>query len=208
MVKIDIGRYIDELKGFANEGGDIDLYSLKKELISLNESSTIFDNFEKESMSIDKNVMQQIEDLSLLIRIRNLASKIKDKRNINDKLHSIHFNLNLLKNSSLSNTSSIKNILDVLLYNNDSKLDNVINELNDFKAKLDEVKKHYKNLLPKSLDNKLEIENKYNKHIEKLHSIHKKQKQALISAIKLFLRFSKKHINNLKKFKNDRQKHQ
>ncbi len=208
MVKIDVENYINELKGFVNEGKDIDLYSLKKELISLNESSTVFDNFEKESMSIDKNVMQQIEDLSLLIKIRSLASKIKDKRKINDKLHSLHFNLNILKNSSLSNTSSIKNMLNIFLYNDDSKLDNVINELNDFKSKLDEIKKHYKKLLPKSLDNKLEIENKYNKHIEKLHSIHKKQKNALISTMKLFLRFSKKHVNNLKKFKNNRQKRQ
>ena len=207
MIKIDIEKYINELKGFANEK-DIDLYSLKKELINLNDSSKVFDNFEKESMSIDKDAMQQIEDLSLLIKIRSLASKIKDKRNINDKLHSLHFNLNILKNSSLSNTSSIKNMLNIFLHNDDSKLDNVINELNDFKVKIDEVKKHYKNLLPKSLDNKLEIENKYNRHIEKLHSIHKKQKQALISTIKLFLRFSKKHVNNLKKFKNNRQKHQ
>ena len=92
-------------------------------------------------------------------------------------------------------------MLNIFLYNDDSKLDNIINELDDFKSKLDEIKKYYKNLLPKSLDNKLEIENKYDRHIDKLHSIHKKQKQALISTIKLFLRFSKKHVNNLKKFK-------
>ena len=74
MVKIDIEKYINELKGFVNEGKAIDLYSLKKELISLNESSIVFDNFEKESMSIDKDVMQQIEDLSLLIKIRSFQN--------------------------------------------------------------------------------------------------------------------------------------
>lgn len=195
MIRIDIEKYIDELRGFATEEKDIDMYSLKKELLSLSESSKVFEDFEKESMLIDKEMLKQVEDLSLLIKIRSLASEIKDKSRINEKLHSLHFNLNFLKTSLMANNApSLKNVLDIFLYNDDSKIDTIIDELNDFKIKLDEIKKHYTNLLPKSLDNKLEIENKYNNHIDRLHSIHKRQKGALISTIKLFLKLTKKHI--------------
>ena len=199
---MNIEKYIDELRGFSSEGKEIDLYSLKKELINLSQSSGVFENFEKESMVIDKDVLSQIKDLSLLIKIRNLASEIKNKKLINDKLHSLHFSLNILKNAS--NISSIKNALNIFLFNDDLKINSMIDELNDFKAKLDEIKKHHSNLMPKSLDNKLEIENKYDKHIEQLHSIHRRQKNALISTVKLFSKLTKKHITNLKRFKNNK----
>ena len=109
MIRIDFNKYIDELKNFANEGKELDLYSLKKELVDLNEFSKVFDAFEKETMFIDKDTIKQLQDLSLLMKIRNLASEIKNKKQINDKLHSLHFNLNLLKNMLLENsTKTIK----------------------------------------------------------------------------------------------------
>ena len=202
MGKIDIEKYINELRRFEGNGKELDLYSLKKELTNLNESSKVFDDFEKESMVVDKEVLKQIQDLSLLIKIRNLASEIKKKKQINDKLNSLHFNLNLLKNNlSINNTKSIKNTFHAFLHDDKTKVDVIINELNDFKAKLEEIKMHHLNLFSKSLDGKLEIENKYSKHIEQLHSMHKKQKDALVSAVKLFLKLTKKHIKNLKSFK-------
>ena len=70
-----------------------------------------------------------------------------------------------------------------------------------FAAKEAEIKKHHLILLPKSLDNKLEIEGKYAKHIEQLDSIHSRQKDALISTVKLFLKLTKKRMKNLQKFK-------
>jgi len=202
MANIDVERYIDELKGFADDAKEIDLYSLKKELAGLSEASHVFDNFEKESMSIGKEELSQIQDLSSLIKIRNLACEIKDKKAINDRLHSLHFNLNLLKNADASDSKPIKNAFGAFLHNNETKIDNIIDELNGFKAKLDEIKKHHSSLLPKSLDNKLKIEGKYNKHIENLRSIHKKQKNALVSTIKLFLKLAKRHVKKLQKFKN------
>lgn len=205
MIRIDIEKYLNELGDFGTEEKEPDLYSLKKEIINLNKSSKIFENFEKESMIIDKNVLSQIQDFSLLMKIKNLASEIKNKNKINEKLHSLHFNLNLLKNSTDKKT--VSSVINLFLYNHETKIDTIIGELNDFKKKLDEIKKHHSNLLPKSLDNKLEIENKYSKHIEQLHSIHKKQKSALISTAKLFLKLTKKQIKNLKRFKNNSIKH-
>ena len=202
MAKSSIENYIDELRGFAKEGKEMDLYSLKKELMHLSESSKVFEDFEKESSYIDKDLLRQIGDLSSLIRIRKLASEINNKKEITQKLHSLHFNLNLLNNASITNgISSIKNVIDIFLHNGDTKIDNMINGLNDFKIKINEIKKLHSDLLPKSLDNKLEIENKYKRHIEQLHSMHQRQKGALISTVKLFLKLTKKHIRNLQKFK-------
>lgn len=199
-MKIGIGNYMLNQEGF-EEDKDMDLYSLKKELDILNSSSKIFDNFEKESMHIDKDALEQIEDFNLLLKIRKLSSEIKSKKAINDKLNTLHFNLNILKNSDANGIKPIKNIFNLFLYNNETKIDNIVNELNDFKHKISQIKKHHENLLPKSLDNKLKIEGKYGKHIEKLHSIHARQKNAFISTIRLFLKLAKNHIKTLQKFK-------
>ncbi|HLD18975.1 MAG TPA: hypothetical protein VJB90_03115 [Candidatus Nanoarchaeia archaeon] len=202
MASIDVENHIEELKGFAGNAKDVDLYSLKKELTGLSEASHVFDNFEKESMSIGREELSQMQNLSLLIKIRKLACEIKDKKQINDRLHSLHFNLNMLKNADAGSLKPIKSAFDAFLHNNETKIDNIISELNDFKTKIDGINKHHSNLLPRSLDNKLKIDGKYGRHIEKLHSIHKKQKNALVSTIRLFLKMAKKHIKSLKRFKN------
>jgi len=153
-------------------------------------------------MHIDKDALEQIEDFNLLLKIRKLSSEMKGKKAINDKLDTLHFSLNILKNADSNDIKPLKNIMNLFLYNNDTKIETIIRELNDFKHKINEVKKHHENLLPKSLDNKLKIEGKYNKHIEKLHSMHKRQKAAFISITKLFLKLAKNHIKNQKRFKN------
>ena len=204
MAKNDVEGYLDELSAFADDAKGMDLYSLKKELLNLSESSHVFDNFEKESMSIGREELSQMQNLSSLIKLRNLAREIKNKKEINGKLHSLHFSLNLLKNTD--DTKALKNSLDLFLYNSDTKIGNIISELNDFKHKINEVKKHHENLLPKSLDNKLKIEGKYDKHIEKLHSMHKRQKTALVSLVRLFLKQAKQHIKTLQKFKKQGEK--
>lgn len=189
MVKIDVASYIERLRSLSEEKEE-DLYSIKKNLNSLSESAGAFDDFEEESVKINKDSLSQIEDMSLLLKIKSLASGIRKKKEINERLHSLHFSLNLGKN----NASAMNGAFDMFLRNNDTKIENIIHELNDFKAKLGEIKKHHSKLLPKSLDNKLEIEDKYDGHLEKLHSIHKRQKLAFISLTKLFLKTAKGHI--------------
>src|SRR3989338_2848245 len=127
MASIDVENHIEELKGFAGNAKDVDLYSLKKELTGLSEASHVFDNFEKESMSIGREELSQMQNLSLLIKIRNLACEI------NDRLHSLHFNLNMLKNADAGSLKPIKSAFDAFLHNNETKIDNIISELNDFK---------------------------------------------------------------------------
>ncbi|MBI2558076.1 hypothetical protein HYW20_02030 [Candidatus Woesearchaeota archaeon] len=188
MASKDVERYIDELKG-ANEA---EFYSLKDELISLSRSSKVFENFEREHMVIGREVLHEMQDLSSLGKMRELAAEISGKKKINEKLHMLH--------STLAK-EPMDVVLNVFLNKEETKIDTIINELNDFKAKLAEIKKHHLNLLPKSLDNKIKIENKYNNHTEQLHSIHKKQKKALAGAIKLFLKLTKRHIKSLQKFK-------
>jgi len=198
-MKNNINNYSSNPKGL--EEKEMDLYSLKELLSELSDSGNIFENFEKESMSIEKGILEQIGNFNSLLKLRKLSSEIKNKKVINDKLNTLHFNLNLLKNADSCDIKQIKNIFNLFLYNNETKIDNMVYELNDFKHKINQIKKHHENLLPKSLDNKLRLENKYNKHIKKLHSIHTRQKNAFISAVKLFLKLAKNHIKTLQKFK-------
>ena len=149
-------------------------------------------------------LITSIFDIDYLVTFNR--KHLKNKKHINGKLHDFHFNLNLLNNAS--DIKALKNTINLFLCNDETKIDAIIDELNDFKTKLDEIKRHHKNLLPTSLDNKLNIESKYGRHIEKLHSIHKKQKNALISTVKLFLKLAKRHLDNLKRFKNKKQIHQ
>ena len=190
MVKIDVANYIEQLRNASKEKEE-DLYSIKKNLDSLNGSSAAFDDFENESIKIDKKSLEQIEDLSLLLKIKSLASDIRKKKEINEKLHSLHFSLNLGKN----NASSMNAVFGIFLRNSNTKIDSMVHELNDFRVKLKEIKKLHSRLLPKSLDNKLEIEDKYGKHLKRLHSIHKKQKEVFVSLTKLFLKMAKNHIS-------------
>lgn len=170
--------------------------------MDLSESSKVFEDFKKSSMLIGKGMLAQVQNFGSLIKIRNLASEIRNKSRINEKLHSLHFSLNLLKTAPFTNdASAVKNAVNAFLCNNETKIDSMVNELNDFKIKLDKIKEHRSNLSQKSLDNKLEIEGKYDKHIEQLHLIHKKQKNALVSIVRLFLKFTKKHTKSLKRFK-------
>lgn len=187
VVKINVANYIEQLRNISEREKEEDLYSIKRSLNSLNGSSSAFDDFEKESVKIGKDSLGQIEDLGLLLKIKSLASGIRGKKEINDKLHSLHFSLNLGKSSD----SAMSNIFEVFLRNNSTKIDSMVHELNDFKDKLEEIKKHHSKLLPKSLDNKLEIEDKYEKHLEKLHSMHSRQKKAFISLARLFLKMTK-----------------
>ena len=109
-MKIGIGNYMLNQEGF-EEDKAMDLYSLKKELYILNNSSKVFDNFEKESMHIDKDALEQIEDFNLLLKIRKLSSEMKGKKAINDKLDTLHFSLNILKNADSNDIKPLKNIM-------------------------------------------------------------------------------------------------
>lgn len=193
MVKIDVEQYISELKG-VHAAEEMDLYSLKKELLFLNECSEVFDDFEKEAASISKETLSRVQGLGLLLKMRKLASELKSKKEINNKLHSFHFSLNLIKNAS--SHSAAKNAISEFLHGNE--IQSIADELNDFKSKLEKVGSFHSELLPKSLDSSLELEMKYGRHLKNLDFMHNRQKMALVSAANLFLKLAKQQ---LKKFK-------
>ncbi|MBI2657562.1 hypothetical protein HYX08_02595 [Candidatus Woesearchaeota archaeon] len=191
MARTDVEKYIAELRN-AQEKSEADIYSLKEELNRLSESKA-FENFERESATVEKTSLEQIKDFGMLLRARSLASAICGKKGITDKLHSMHFSLNMLK------SGSAKEALDAFLYSK-TKISNIIDELNDFKAKLEEIERCHSKMLPDGLDSRLHAE-KYSARVETLRSMHKRQKNALISAVKLFIKMSKKHIKSQKSFK-------
>lgn len=184
MASKDVEEYIEGLKGI----GGAEFYSLRKEIANLNHSK-VFENFEREHMVIGREVLHEVHDLSSLGKMRVLAAEISGKKKINEKLNVLH--------STLAK-EPIDVVLQVFLNKDETNIDSIIKDLNDFNAKLDEMKNHHSILLPKSLDNKLRIEDKYGRQTEQLHSMHKKQKKALAETIKLFLKLAKKHIRKFK----------
>lgn len=184
MAKIDIEKYIEELRGVDCKSPD--LYSLKKELNSLS-SSTAFEDFEKEASVISKDALGQVSDFGALIRMKALASEISKKSAINNKLHSVHFGISMLKNSDSKDCSQIIKAL------SEFNLSGLIWELNDFRAKLGELEKLHSRLMPKSLDSRLDTASRKN-HLEKLSSIHNRQKKVLVAAAGLFIKIVKGKI--------------
>ena len=95
MVRIDVANYIGQLRSAPEAEKEADLYSIKKELSLLDGSTAVFDDFENESIKKGKYSLEQIGDLSLLLKIKSIASEIRKKKKINEKMHSLHFSLNL-----------------------------------------------------------------------------------------------------------------
>lgn len=190
MVKIDVEKYIESE----------DWHSIKSSLQELEKSSAAFDNFENASRNIGKDELKQVEDLSALMEMRKLASQIKQKKEITGKLSHLHSHLKLLNQTpALNDISPLKNTIDAFLHNDNSKIGIIIDELNDFKRKLSQIDSHHLALMPKSLEEKIGPQNRYQSHIESLHSIHNMQKNVFMSTLRLFIKMTKENINQIKK---------
>ena len=190
MVKIDVGKYV----------GLEDWHSIKSSLQELEKSSAAFDNFENASRNIGKDELKQVEDLSALMEMRKLASQIKQKKEITGKLSHLHSHLKLLNETpTLNDISPLKSTIDAFLHSNNSKIGIIIDELNDFKRKLSQIDRHHLTLMPKSLEGRIGPQNRYQSHIESLHSIHNMQKNVFMSTLRLFIKMTKDSINQMKK---------
>ena len=202
MVKIDAEKYIGMLNGLGRGGILEDWHSIKSSLQELEKSSDAFDNFENASRSISRDELKNAADLSALMEMRKLASQIKEKKMINGKLSHLHSHLRLLNGTpTLNDISPLKSTIDAFLHNDNSKIDLIIDELNDFKKKLSQIDRHHLTLMPKSLEGKIGPQNRYQSHIESLHSIHNMQKNVFMSTLRLFIKMTKENIGHLKRFK-------
>ena len=187
-----INDYIGQLKGFSAENG-----SVEDNLDSLNKSSHAFDNLQKHSSRIGKYHLHNLEEFSSLIKIKNLASEISPKKSITERLIRLNSAVDSLPKRKID-SDSLKAAIYSVFHDKENGVHFIIDELNSFKSKLNELENHHSKIY-KSLDDKASVHGLQKEHIEHLHSIHASQKKALKGIISKFIGNSKKQIVRLKK---------
>jgi len=178
---------------------------IREELENLDEVNEIINNFQKFSELHDEKFLKQIYPQDIPLKISLTNSHLREKNEISERLREMHFNLSVLRSSALTNNKEkTLKMINNFLKSDYSGISIIISELNDFKGKIKNLDSHYKllmNYIPKTLDHKLTTEYKYKKHISKLHSIHKKQKNIFVNISKLFVKHSLSSLKSLRKNK-------
>lgn len=180
----------------------INITDIREELDNLKEINEIVDNFQKFSDLHDKKFLKQVYHQDIPFRITLMNSHLKEKNEINERLRELSYNLSVLRSSIVTKDKekTLKTI-NKFLKSDYSGVSVITDELNEFKEKINNLDEHYKllmNYVPKTLDHKITTEAKYKEHINKLHSIHEKQKEIFVNTVRLFLKISKKGLKNLK----------
>lgn len=181
---------------------DINSKEIREELENLKEINHIVDNFQKFSDLHDKEFLKQVYHQDIPFKITLINSHLKEKNEINERLRELYFDLSVLRSSILTKDKekTLKTI-NKFLKSDYSGVSIITDELNEFKEKINNLDEHYKlliNYVPKTLDHKITTEAKYKEHIDKLHSVHQKQKDIFMDTVRLFLKISKKGLKNLK----------
>ena len=97
MINIDISSYLNNLD--KSEFGKKSFEETKEELKDLYEYNIVFEDLEKSSLFGAENSMHIENDT--FIQARSLISKIKEKKEITEKLNSLGYNLDLLRVSTI-----------------------------------------------------------------------------------------------------------
>ena len=188
-MKID--DYIGQLKVFSMGSGSLD-----ESLNSLGKNDHAFDNLEKHSSKIGKDHFHNLEEFASLIKIKNLASEISSKKSITSRLLELNSSVDILSRKKID-SNSLKAAIYSVFHDKENGVHLIIDELNSFKLKLNELEKHHSKIY-KSLDDKASAHGLSKDHIEHLHSMHASQKKALKGIVSKFIGSSKKHIGKLK----------
>lgn len=181
----------------------MELKQIKEELEDIKEINEIVDNFQEFSELHDKEFLKQVYPQDIPFKLALMNSRIKEKNEISERLRGLSYNLSVLRSSIL--TKDHKNTLKIIndfLKNDYSGVSAITDELNDFKEKINRLDSYYNilmNQMPKTLDHKLTTEQKQKGYINKLHSLHQKQKKIFINTSKLFTELSKNSIKIMKK---------
>lgn len=183
----------------------IDLKEIREELENLKEINEIIDSFQKFSELHDKKFLKQVYNQDIPLNISLTNSHLKEKNEISERLRELQFNLSVLRSSALTNNKEkTLKMINNFLKSDYSGINVITNELNDFKSKIKNLDEHYKLLMdyiPKTLDHKITTEAKCKELIDKLHSIHKKQKDIFLDISKLFVKHSIISLKSLRKKK-------
>jgi len=179
----------------------LSLTDIRQHLDDLDNLRTIVTNFEKDSFFNNQEVLRTL-DFQLPLKIKSLHSEIKDCEEINEKLESLSFNLGILRTTLLTkNYKEAVKISKKFIDSDYSKLTQIVDEINYFQKKIDELEESYNSLLksiPSNLDFKLEHEPKIDNHIASLKDINQKQKIILSGIGGIFLELTKRIIESQK----------
>ena len=183
----------------------INLKEIREELDNIKEINEIIDNFQKFSELHDERFLKQVYNQDIPLNISLTNSHLKEKNEISERLRELSFDLAVLRSSTLTkNKEKTLKTINKFLKSDYSGVSVIASELNDFKERISSLESHYKllmNYIPKTLDHRLTTEYKCKKHINKLHSIHKKQKKLFISIAGLFVKHSISSLKSLRKNK-------
>jgi len=175
---------------------------IKNELENLEEINNLIDNFERNSIFHSEVFLKKAKNQHLALKIKMLNSELKEKNEINERLHSLGYNLGLLRTLLVVKDDKVlKKIKENFLTNDYSSIPVIIKELNNFKDKVNEVENSYNALINEkysSVDFKVKHEHHLEEHLKNLDKVHKKQKKLLMS---MGLMFSKLCKNILRRKK-------
>ena len=185
---------------------NISLSELKRRVESLEDSRKIVAEFEKSSVLHDQKFVRDncIDDEYM--RIKMINSRLKELNEIADKLDSFCHNLNSLNVSLFTKDfKTTRRLMEKVISGDYSSISLIMDDLKDFNSLVMELENSYNKILDKTtpdLEFKLNEEEKLRSHFEQLKSIHRTQKETMVSLTKLFTKTSKKILrdNNYRSF--------
>lgn len=183
MVKINPFDYFNNTN---TENKLIENFSeIKEELENLEEVNELIDNFERNSFFHSEFFLKNSENQNLGLKIKIINFELKEKNEINERLHSLGYNLGLLRTLLVVKEDNIfKKIKESFLVNDYSSIPVIIKELNEFKDRINELENSYNALINEkysSIDFKVRHEHHLEEHLKDLNNVHKKQKKLLMS---------------------------
>lgn len=169
---------------------------IRKEIENIGNIALIIKNLEKSQLYKRKSK----KNSEKLLKIKLLSSKIRERQEINEKLKILLYHLSLLKSTQLTKDyNAAKRSIHQFTTNDFTKISTVLRDINNFKSNIEELDKHYKELLsnyPLTLDYKLNIEFNYKNTLNNLFNINKKQKQITSALGKSFVKTAKELIKD------------
>ena len=192
MVSIRIEDYIDQLRGLHTQ--KIEEHEIEKELSVLDRHSWVFDKLHKDASAIHSSVLEH-SDFSALLKFRSLASEMRKKKEINDRLKNIYSNAIILKGETI-NSRLLPETVSAFIKDEKNGFVPIIDQLNSFKSKLDQLSRHNFKI---PLDSRLALAGRHQSNIEHLGLIHKKQKQLFKAIALMLVSNARKQIISVKK---------
>lgn len=197
---ISIRNYTGSIKGIASQKSAINaLEEAKRELESLHEYNSVFEELEKSNLFASENSIHF--DNETFIQASSLASEIAAKQEIMQRLNSLSYSIGWL-NSAISAKDGyiINKSIESILKNDYSSISSIISELDSLKSSMGKLEALHENLFKSSLslDVKAVLEQDFRDKRKKLDDLYKKQKNILLALSNVFVKLSKGFVLNKK----------